>query len=189
MSVNPNINPINNRNNLNNVSMSVNPNINPINNFNNMNNNTNNNLNNLNMNNVNNQNNMMMSMQNLQINRNNQMQNNNQRQGNKIINNKIQCILCYNKVNKPKRCKFCSQLYCTECITKWLSLHDYCQNCKQKLSDNDIVNVSLDEDMSNYTKKISLDKAAKNKNRHKSTVFGKVNQQGNNINNNILINN
>ena len=189
MSVNPNINPINNRNNLNNVSMSVNPNINPINNFNNMNNNTNNNLNNLNMNNVNNQNNMMMSMQNLQINRNNQMQNNNQGQGNKIINNKIQCILCYNKVNKPKRCKFCSQLYCTECITKWLSLHDYCQNCKQKLSDNDIVNVSLDEDMSNYTKKISLDKAAKNKNRHKSMVFGKVNQQGNNINNNILNNN
>ena len=185
--MNPNMNNMNNINNINNLNnMSMNPNMNQINNFfnTNSNNNMNNNINN-NINNFNSQNNMMMSIQNLQMNQINQIPNNNQ--GNNTINNKLQCILCYNKVNKPKRCKFCSQLYCNDCIVKWLNLHDYCQNCKQKITENDIENVSLDEDMSNATKKLNMERIKKNVNKHKSMVFGNGNQIKNNIYN--LLNN
>jgi len=167
-------NNMNNNSNISNLNMSVN--------VNNINNNMNNNMNNFSFNNFNNQSNMNQ-MQNPQMNTFIQNQNNNR--GN-IINNQLKCIICNNKVNKPKKCKFCGQLYCTNCINSFISLHDYCLNCKTKASANDFVNASLDENMSSVgsNQKINIGRVNnQNKNRNKSTLMVKKVQRGNNIQN------
>ena len=170
-------NNMNNNSNVSNINMSVNMN------------NMSNNMNNFSFNNFNNQSNMNQ-MPNPQMNIFNQNQNNNQ--GN-VINNKLQCIICNNKVNKPKKCKFCGQLYCSNCINSFTNLHDFCLNCKNKASPNDFVNASLDENMSGVgsNQRINIGKLnnQSSKNRNKSTLMPKRIPRGNNAQNFLLNNN
>ena len=41
------------------------------------------------------------------------------------IRDKLKCYICLSKVNKPKMCKFCKRLSCSDCINSWLLDHDY----------------------------------------------------------------
>ena len=48
------------------------------------------------------------------------------------IRDRLKCYICLSKVKKPKMCKFCSRLSCSNCINSWLSTHNYCGICKKK---------------------------------------------------------
>ena len=49
------------------------------------------------------------------------------------IRDKLKCYICLSKVNKPKMCKFCKRLNCSDCINSWLLNHDYCGICKKQI--------------------------------------------------------
>ena len=181
----------NNMNQMSNMSI-INNNMNQMSNMNNINqmNNMNNNMNNLNNININMNNNMnnnsMIKLPNSQINQFNSFQNNNQ--GNQI-NNKLQCNLCSKRVTKPKMCRYCSQLSCTQCLNSWLNFHDYCQNCKAKVTNNDFINQSFEDNMSisGNNSKYNLGKAEMIQNKYGSMVIPK-NMNIGNVNNNNLYN-
>ena len=172
-------------NNMNNINMlgfnSMNNNIinnNFINNgFNN--NNSNNNINNISrMNNINNFNSQ-----------NNIMQNQNQQQFNPISQSQFNCKICKNRVNKPKMCRFCQELFCSKCIIQWVNSKGHCFICKSKLTNNDLINTPLDENSINNfnnNSKLSLQKVDKTKNRFKSTAYGKQIKKNNNNFNSVM---
>ena len=82
---------------------------------------------------------------------------NNQEQSNKMseeekkeieaendIRDKLKCYICLSKVNKPKMCKFCKRLSCSDCINSWLLNHDYCGICKKQVTDDDLILVPFE---------------------------------------------
>ena len=66
------------------------------------------------------------------------------------IRDKLKCYICLSKVKKPKMCKFCKRLCCSDCINSWLSGHDYCGICKTKVTLDDLILVPFVDDMSTY---------------------------------------
>ena len=66
------------------------------------------------------------------------------------IRDKLKCYICLSKVNKPKMCKFCKRLSCSDCINNWLKQHDYCGICKKKVDYDDLILVPFVDDMSTY---------------------------------------
>ena len=208
-----NINNLNNMNNMNIMSNNLNSmsyNRSNINN-NNMNNNMNfinNNMNlmNSNMNNTNNPNmnsfNNMNNMNQMQISQSNQILNNNQ--GSSIRDNKLICIICSNRVTKPKSCPYCGVLSCYDCSKSYFASYEYCKNCRKRININEMLNQNLEENMITSTKSIKMNIGSVNKkqNLHKSLVMN-INSQtdnnnfmnmfnnnnNNNINNNIINNN
>ena len=121
---------------------------------------------------------------------------NNQEQSNKMseeekkeieaendIRDKLKCYICLSKVNKPKMCKFCKRLSCSECIKIWLSSHDYCGICKKSLTSDDVISVPFLDNMSTYfinnienNPKHQIEKTEKPKNKIKPEDLQKKNK-------------
>ena len=216
MSLNPmsnmnfNMNFMNNNMN-NNINNNLNNSIN-----NNMNNNMsinsfNNNINNMNMNNMSLNNQMNMNNFNQINNSNNlnsltfqgnanrvnnssiqfnQNQNNNNQINSNSISTKYKCNICQKPVNKPKKCPYCQQLSCADCISSYLLSHQTCMNCKNKISINDMPNASLDDDRSTVSniQKINIGKPENKRFKNKSMLVFNDSNRGDNNNNlyNIL---
>ena len=183
MNNNMSINSFNNNiNNMNMNNMSLNNQMN-MNNFNQINNS--NNLNSLtfqgNANRVNNSS--------IQFNQNQNQNNNNQINSNSI-STKYKCNICQKAVNKPKKCPYCQQLSCADCIRSYLLSHETCMNCKNKISINDMPNASLDDDRSNVSniQKINIGKPENKRFKNKSMLVFNDSNRGDNNNNlyNIL---
>ena len=66
------------------------------------------------------------------------------------IRDHLKCYICLSKVKKPKMCKFCKRLCCSDCINSWLTGHDYCGICKRKVTLDDLILVPFVDDMSTY---------------------------------------
>ena len=66
------------------------------------------------------------------------------------IRNFLKCFICLTKVTKPRMCKFCKKICCESCINNWLSNHDYCFNCKQKVTSEEMITLPFLDDMSKY---------------------------------------
>ena len=64
------------------------------------------------------------------------------------IRDHLKCYICLSKVKKPKMCKFCKRLCCSDCINSWLTGHDYCGICKRKVTLDDLILVPFVDDMS-----------------------------------------
>ena len=62
----------------------------------------------------------------------------------------LKCSICYSKAKKPKMCKYCNKIYCAICINNWLKMHLYCQMCKKQIGPQDIIDVPILEDMTNF---------------------------------------
>ena len=99
------------------------------------------------------------------------------------IRDKLKCYICLSKVNKPKMCKFCKRLSCSDCINSWLLNHDYCGICKKQVTDDDLILVPFVDDMSTYfinnienNPKHQLEKIDKIKNKQKSQIISKKNK-------------
>jgi len=178
-----NFNTMNNSNNINMLNFNT---------MNNNNNNFSNNFNNNNMNNINRlnmnsmvplSNNVFNNMNNMNFfnNQNNMMQMQNQ-QNNSLNQNHYKCQICKNKVNKPKMCRYCSQLFCHKCITHWIGINGHCYNCKSKITNTDLINTPLaEESISNdNNSKFNIGKVDKSKMRYKSSAMGKQLKKNNN---------
>ena len=94
------------------------------------------------------------------------------------IRDKLKCYICLSKVKKPKMCKFCKRLCCSDCINSWLSGHDYCGICKSKVTLEDLILVPFIDDMSTYFinnienhPKHQLGKIDKIKNKNKTQII------------------
>ena len=99
------------------------------------------------------------------------------------IRDKLKCYICLSKVNKPKMCKFCKRLSCSDCINSWLLDHDYCGICKKQVTSDDLILVPFVDDMSTYFinnienhPKHQLEKIGKIKNKNKSQIIPKKSQ-------------
>ena len=97
------------------------------------------------------------------------------------IRDKLKCYICLSKVNKPKMCKFCKRLSCSDCINSWLNQHNYCGICKKKVTHDDLILVPFVDDMSTYFinnienhPKHQLDKIDKSQKKPKSQKLKKV---------------
>ena len=96
------------------------------------------------------------------------------------IRDTLKCYICLSKVNKPKMCKFCKRLSCSDCIDSWLLNHDYCGICKKKVTSDDLILVPFVDDMSTYFinnienhPKYQLEKIGKIKNKNKTQIIPK----------------
>ena len=97
------------------------------------------------------------------------------------IRDKLKCYICLSKVNKPKMCKYCKRLSCSDCIKTWLSQHDFCGICKKSLTNDDVISVPFLDNMSTYfinnienNPKHQLEKIEKPKNKIKSEDLRKI---------------
>ena len=96
------------------------------------------------------------------------------------IRDRLKCYICLSKVKKPKMCKFCSRLSCSNCINAWLSSHNYCGICKKSVTSDDMVSVPFVDDMSTYFinnidnhPKHQIEKVNESKNIGKTMIIGK----------------
>ena len=62
----------------------------------------------------------------------------------------LKCNICSSKAKKPKMCKYCKKIYCEICINNWLETNLYCQMCKKQIGPQDIIDVPILEDMTNF---------------------------------------
>ena len=97
------------------------------------------------------------------------------------IRDKLKCYICLSKVNKPKMCKYCKRLSCSDCIKTWLSQHDFCGICKKSLTNDDVISVPFLDNMSTYfinnienNPKHQLEKIEKPKTKIKSEDLRKI---------------
>ena len=74
-------------------------------------------------------------------------------------------------------CKYCKKIYCEICINKWLEAHLYCQMCKMQISPQDIIDLPILEDMTNFIIN-NIDNQSKSKNKVNNN-----NPKNNNISN------
>ena len=96
------------------------------------------------------------------------------------IRDKLKCYICLSKVNKPKMCKFCKRLSCSECINSWLRDHDFCGICKKHVTYDDLILVPFVDDMSTYfinnienQPKHKLDKIDNSQMKNKTQIISK----------------
>ena len=96
------------------------------------------------------------------------------------IRDKLKCYICLSKVNKPKMCKFCKRLSCSECINSWLRDHDFCGICKKHVTFDDLILVPFVDDMSTYfinnienQPKHKLDKIDNSQMKNKTQIISK----------------
>lgn len=78
---------------------------------------------------------------------------NNEKDNQKIegkIREILKCSICYSKAKKPKMCKYCNKIYCEVCINTWLETYLFCQMCKKQIGLQDIVDIPILEDMTNF---------------------------------------
>ena len=66
------------------------------------------------------------------------------------IRNFLKCFICLTKVTKPRMCKYCSKICCESCINNWLTNHNYCYNCKKKITSEEMITLPFLDDMSKY---------------------------------------
>ena len=202
-----NMNSMMTNNNMNNNMMNNNIMMNPKMNINNMPNNIPNNMNNNMM--MNNNNNNSLAMLNSKtyfskipkLNslmpgmRNNQ--NNAEKRNNMNIINK--CGLCLKEGNKPIMCKYCNEVFCSDCLHDWLKGHDRCYKCKSKIKFKDMISLPFDSkskknsnsNNSNSQQQnnlMNIANASKPLNRG-SNKFDSMNNNNSNNNNNINMNN
>ena len=105
------------------------------------------------------------------------------------IRDRLKCYICLSKVKKPKMCKFCSRLSCSNCINSWLSTHNYCGICKKKVTSEDMVLVPFVDDMSTYFinnidshPKHQIEKIDQANNKQRTMIIGKNNNMINILN-------
>lgn len=54
---------------------------------------------------------------------------------NLIEMSKLICALCSKKLQEPKLCPHCSQIFCKECINNYLSEKHFCPTCDNYIID------------------------------------------------------
>ena len=100
------------------------------------------------------------------------------------IRDHLKCYICLSKVNKPKMCKYCKKICCQACIDKWLSSHEYCGICKNKMISSDMIPLPFLDDMSSYFIN-NIDNHPKFQPNNKASIHNSMNQniKEKNINN------
>jgi len=96
------------------------------------------------------------------------------------IRNYLKCNICYSKAKKPKMCKLCKKIFCDDCINKWLEIHLYCPMCKNHISHQDVIDIPILEDMTNFFIN-NIDNKSKSKNRvnNNKSENNKINEEDN----------
>ena len=66
------------------------------------------------------------------------------------IRDHLKCYICLGKVLKPKMCKYCKKICCSECIDHWLEDHSFCGICKHQVTSQDMISLPFLDHMSTF---------------------------------------
>ena len=109
------------------------------------------------------------------------------------IRDKLNCYLCFGKINKARLCLNCQKIACENCVKNMLLKHAKCLNCKKPATLDTIVLLPFMDDLTNFFINIENNN---NKNKEKKEIQQRNyiideddNDENNikNINNNIKI--
>ena len=94
------------------------------------------------------------------------------------IKDALICFICTSRVIDPMMCSHCKRLVCTECIKKWLEIHEQCPFCKAPTTFDEMIALPFMNVLSDFFLK-EIDK--KNEEKEKEKEENENNE--NNINN------
>ena len=106
------------------------------------------------------------------------------------IRDHLKCYICLGKVLKPKMCKYCKKICCSECIDHWLEDHSFCGICKHQVTSQDMISLPFLDHMSTFF--INNIDNQKKKQKFEKPSFQKIGQtvisgkNNNNIKNNKM---
>ena len=85
---------------------------------------------------------------------NNQNNLNNQNIQNEDYNDLIKCYICLNPSISPVICRFCGNIACRSCFTKWVNTHFKCGCCRKNMTSFDLISPPIIGKINNYLKDI-----------------------------------
>jgi hypothetical protein len=73
------------------------------------------------------------------------------------------CSVCYSELNKPVMVSCCQNIFCGECILKWLEKNDNCPLCRKIITAKNLISVSnnekKEEGKGDEKKEVKIDKS------------------------------
>ena len=85
------------------------------------------------------------------------------------------CYICLNPSINPVICRFCGNIACKKCFTKWVKEHFKCGCCRKNISTHDLISPPIINRINNYLKEIQNKKEIKCLTHNEKILFFCVN--------------
>ena len=69
------------------------------------------------------------------------------------------CYICLNQSVNPVICRFCGNMACKKCFTKWIESNSKCAVCRKNIKKEDLISPPIIKNINNYINKLEEEKS------------------------------
>ena len=69
------------------------------------------------------------------------------------------CYICLNQSVNPVICRFCGNMACKKCFTKWIETNSKCAVCRKNIKKEDLISPPIIKNINNYINKLEEEKS------------------------------